>query len=130
MHLCASIYSWTAYIESKAGELGFNVAYSIDGHLTGRRKPNGIMPCCDLLYADDMIIFVRNHEQMQAILAPVYQALQDWGMQMSIPKTKYLCYNKAQHCTEPVQVAEHEIEQVSKFQIFGQHADLRPFCQG
>jgi hypothetical protein len=59
-------------------------------------------------------------------LATVYQALQDWGMQMSIPKTKYICYNKAQHCTEPVQVAEHEIEQVSKFKYLGsmQTSDL------
>ena len=33
------------YIESKADELGFSLAYNIDGHLTGRRKPNGRMPC-------------------------------------------------------------------------------------
>ena len=63
---------------------------------------------------------------MQAILATVYQALQDWGMQMSIPKTRYICYHKAQHCTEPVQVAEHEIEQVSHFKYLGsmQTSDL------
>jgi hypothetical protein len=35
------------------------------------------------------------------------------------PKTKCICYNKAQHCTEPVQVAEHQIEQVSKFKYLG-----------
>ena len=114
------------YIESIVGELGFNLACNINGHLTGRRKPNGSIPCWILLYADDMVIFEKNREQMQAILAIVYQALQDWGMQMSIPKTKYICYNKAQHCTEPVQVAEHEIEQVSKFKYLGsmQTSDL------
>ena len=26
------------YIESKAGELGFKLAYNIDGHHTGRQK--------------------------------------------------------------------------------------------
>ena len=40
-------------------------------------------------------------------------------MQMSIPKTKDTCYNTDQHCTEPVQGAEHEIEQVSKFKYLG-----------
>ena len=45
------------YIESKAGELGLRLAYNIDGHLTGRRRPNGSMPCWCLLYADDMVIF-------------------------------------------------------------------------
>ena len=53
MHLCSSIFldSICRYIESKEGELGFNLAYNIDGHLTGRRKPNGSMPCWILLYA-------------------------------------------------------------------------------
>ena len=114
------------YIEARAGELGFSLAYNIDGHLTGRRKPNGSMPCWILLYADDMVIFEKNRERMQAVLATVYQALQDWGMQMSIPKTKYLCYNKAQHFAEPMQVAQHEIEQVHKFRYLGnmQTSDL------
>ena len=40
----------------------------------------------------------QNREQLQAIIASVYQALQDWGMQMSIPKTKYLCYTRTQNC--------------------------------
>ena len=55
------------YIEAKAGELGFSLAYNTDGHLTGRRKPS--MPCWILLYADDMVIFEKNREQMQAVLA-------------------------------------------------------------
>ena len=44
----------------------------------------------------------------------------------SIPKTKYLCHDKYQHCSEPVQVAEHQIEQVSKFKYLGsmQTSDL------
>ena len=50
---------------------------------------------------------------MQAFIATVYQALQDWGMQMSIPKTKYLCYKKTQICADPIQVGQYEIEQVS-----------------
>ena len=44
------------YIESKLGDLGFKLAYGIDGHLTGRRKPNGSQPCWILSYADDMVI--------------------------------------------------------------------------
>ena len=114
------------YIESKADELGFSLAYNIDGHLTGRRKPNGRMPCWMLLYADDMVIFEKNRGQLQAIIASVYQALQDWGMQMSIPKTKYLCYTRTQNCMNAIQVAQHEIEQVSKFRYLGsmQSSDL------
>ena len=41
---------------------------------------------------------------------------------MSIPKTKYLCYNVMQHNDdqhEPLQIAQHEIEQVSKFRYLG-----------
>lgn len=73
-----------------------------------------------------MVIFEKNRQHTQAILATVYQALQNWGMQMSIPETEYVCHNKAQNYTEPVQVAEHEIEQVSKFKYLGsmQTSDL------
>ena len=34
-----------SYIQSKVGELGFKLGYNIDGHLTGRRKPNRSQPC-------------------------------------------------------------------------------------
>ena len=68
------------YIESKAGELGLRLSYNIDGHLTGRRRPNGSVPCWILLYADDMVIFEKSHEQMRAVLVVVQQALEDWGM--------------------------------------------------
>ena len=90
--LCFSMCSLDSicrYIESKAGELGLRLAYNIDGHLTGRRRPNGSMPCWILLYADDMVIFEKSRDQMRAVLAVVHQALEDWGMQMSISKTKY-----------------------------------------
>lgn len=36
--------------------------------------------------------------------------------------TKYLCYKSTQHCGdhhEPLQIAQHEIEQVSKFKYVG-----------
>ena len=102
-----------SYVEATAGELGLTLAYNIDGHLTGRRKPNGNMPFWILLYADDMVIVEKSHVQIQALLATVQQALQDWGMQMSIPKTKYVCYGKGQHSGDhlkPLQIAQHEIE--------------------
>ena len=75
-----------------------------------------------LLYADDMVIVEKSHVQIQALLATVQQALQDWGMQMSIPKTKYVCYGKGQHSGDhpkPLQIAQHEIEHVAKFRYLG-----------
>ena len=62
------------------------MAYSIDGHLIGRTRPNGSQPCWILVYADDLVIFEKSRERMQAAFAVVHQALEDWGMQMSIPK--------------------------------------------
>ena len=62
-----------------------------------------------------MVILEKNREQMQAVRAVVHQALKDWGMQMSISKTKYLHYGRAQHSSEPLHIAGHEIEQASKF---------------
>ena len=84
------------------------------------------MPSWFLLYADEMVFFDKNREKLQAIIASVYQALQDWGMRMSIPKTKYVCYTKTQTCVDPNQVAQHAIEQVSKFRYLGtmQSSDL------
>ena len=120
------------YIESNAGELGFRLVYNIDGHHTGRRRPNGSMPCWTLLYADDMLIFEKNREQMQAVLAVVHQALEDWGMQMSISKTKYLHYGTAQHSGEPLHIAQQDTEQVSKFKYLGsmQTSDLSARADG
>ena len=40
----------------------------VPGRLIGRRKPNGKMPYCILLYADDMVIFEMNRERMHAIM--------------------------------------------------------------
>ena len=45
------------YIHSKIGDLGFQLGYNIDGHLTGRRRPNASQPCWILLYADEMVNF-------------------------------------------------------------------------
>ena len=67
----------------------------------------------------------KNRKQIQIVLGTVHQALQDWGMQMSILETlaKYLCYKTTQHCSdhhhEPLQIAQHQIEQVSKFKYLG-----------
>ena len=63
---------------------------------------------------------------MRAVLAVVHQALEDWGMQMSISKTKDLHYGIAQHSDEPLHIAQQEIEQVSKFKYLGsmQTSDL------
>ena len=49
-----------------------------------------------------------------------------WGTQMSISKTEYLHYGRAQHSDEPLHIAQHEIEQVSKFKCLGsmQTSDL------
>ena len=106
------------YIESKAGELGLRLTYNIDGHLTGHRRSKGSMPCWILLYADNMVIFEKSRKQMRAVLAVVHQALEDWGMQMSISKTRYLHYGTAQHSDEPLHIAQQEVEQVSKLGIW------------
>ena len=95
------------------------MGYDIDGHLSGRRKPTGSQPCWILLYADDMVIFEKNREQLQAVLAVVQQALEEWGMQMSIPKTKFMQIGRAQGPNQPPQIEEHEIQQVFKFRYLG-----------
>ena len=77
------------------------------------------MPCWILLYADDMVIIEKSREQMRAVLAVVHQALEDWGMQMSISKTKCLHYGTTQHSGEPLHIAQQEIEQVSSFKYLG-----------
>ena len=48
---------------------------------------------------------------------------------MSIPDTKSYCYSNTRICADPIQVAHHEIERVSRFRYMpsGQHAKLRPF---
>ena len=88
------------------------------------------MPYWILLCADDMVIFEKNREQMQAVLAVVHQALEDWGMQISISKTKYLQCGRAQHSGEPKHIAQHVIGAGVKVQVSGQHADIRPLSQG
>ena len=80
------------------------------------------MPFWIILYADDMVIVEKSHVQIQALLATIEQALQDWGMQMSIPKTKYVCYSEGQHSGDhpkPLQIAQHDIEHVAKFKNLG-----------
>ena len=53
------LVSMCSYIESKLGDLGFRLAYNIDRHLTGRRRPKGSQPCHILPYADDMVNFEK-----------------------------------------------------------------------
>ena len=78
------------YIEFQADKLGFSLAYNIDGHLTGRRKPNGRMPCWMLLYADDMVMVDKNREQLQALIASVYQASAGLGNAHEHPQDNVL----------------------------------------
>ena len=60
------------------------------------------------------------------MLAVVQQALEEWGMQMSIPKTKFMQIGRAQGPNQPLQIEEHEIQQVSTFKYLGsiQSSDL------
>ena len=68
-----------------------------------------------LLYADDMVLLEKNWEQLQEVLAVMQQALEEWGMQMSVPKTKFMQLGRATGPNQPLQISEHEIQQVSKF---------------
>ena len=83
-----------------------------------------------LLYANDMVVFKKNREQLQevpqAVLAVVQQALEEWRMQMIIPKTKFLQLGRATGPHQPLQSSEHEIQQVSNFKYPGsiQSSDL------
>ena len=74
--ICFNVFldSICKYVQSKFADLGSQLHYNIDGHLTGRRKPNGSQPCWILSCADDMVIFKKNCEQLQAVLAVVQAA--------------------------------------------------------
>ena len=114
------------YIESKIGGSGFQLAYNIDGHLMGRRKPNGSQPCWILLHACDMVIFEKFCEQLQAVFGIVQQALEQWAMQMSISKTECMQLGRVQCPYEPLYISEHEKQQISKIRHLGsiQYPDL------
>ena len=73
-----------------------------------------------------MVIFEKNREQLQAVLAAVQQALEEWGMQMSILKTKSMHPGRTESPEQPLHISEHEIEQVTKFKCLGsiQSSDL------
>ena len=66
-----------------------------------------------------MVIFEKNHEQLQAVLAVVQKVFKAWGMQMSIPETKSMQLGRAQSPEQPLQVSKHEIRQVSNFKYLG-----------
>ena len=53
------------------------------------------------------------------MLAVVQQALEEWGMQMSIPKTKFMQLGRTTGPNQSLQISEHETQQVSKFKYLG-----------
>ena len=47
-------------------------------------------------------IFEKNREQLQEVLAVAQQALEEWGMQLGIPKTKFMQLGRATGPNQPL----------------------------
>ena len=70
--------------------MGASIWYSLDGQLTEARHPTHEQLLWILLYADDAVLMCRTAEQLQAAVLATDIAFTQWGLTISVPKTKVL----------------------------------------
>lgn len=102
---------------------GIKVNFRLDGNLFEVQRLNAKTKCQTvefhhLLYADDALLMSSSRNGLQKIVSAFEEAATDFGLQISIEKTKVM----TQGCNsmpKPIQIYGHQVEQVQQFRYLG-----------
>ena len=72
-------------------------------------------------FADDVALFTTSRDQMETVAAKFVGGASDWGLTVSIGKTKAMAVGEGLQAEDvaPIQMEEGEIEMVEQFVYLG-----------
>ena len=77
-------------IQPELQQLGVQILYKIDGQLTEAKTYTCANVVWMLMYADDISLTYENPENLQRALTVMHEEFKQWGMRISVAKTKDL----------------------------------------
>ena len=72
-----------------------------------------------LMYADDIVMMCENSSDLQQAMDKLEQTTQEWGLTISINKTKVMAINNDYNLSQPLKIRGETIEQVDGFTYLG-----------
>jgi hypothetical protein len=105
---------------SELSNIGIKIKYRMpDGRVRDGSLAQGEEMVSILMYADDIVIMCEDSTDLQQAMDKLEQTTQDWGLTISINKTKVMALNKNFNLSQPVRIRGEVIEQVDGFTYLG-----------
>ena len=105
---------------SELSNIGIKIKYRMpDGRVRDGSLAQGEEMVSILMYADDIVIMCEDSTDLQKAMDKLEQTTQDWGLTISINKTKVMALNKNFNLSQPVRIRGEIIEQVDGFTYLG-----------
>ena len=121
VYACAVAERWTERVKD-VEEVGTEILYKLDQHLF-RRSTRKASEACLLKgeFADDVVLMARSRDAAAAALRAYVDVARDFGMTVSVPKTKFsvVCCAVTEEEKAPIAVDNGLIEWVSEFPYLG-----------
>ena len=121
LYACAVAERWTERVKD-VEEVGTEILYKLDQHLF-RRSTRKASKACLLKgeFADDVVLMARSRDAAAAALRAYVDVARDFGMTVSVPKTKFTVVGCAVTEEEKAPIAADNdlIEWVSEFPFLG-----------
>ena len=105
----------------KCADFGVDILYKCGGKLVGERtrKP-GSLKVSELQFADDAAAVGTSRRSMEAAATVLEGLISDWGLSLSIPKTKLMVAGTPHsEDLQPLQLAGGNVECVTDFPYLG-----------
>ncbi len=101
-------------------EDGVTILYSMDGHLIGSRTSRYDMASWnELQFADDTAILGPSREKILHAMRKLFLVTSQWGLTISIPKTKAMVVGGTEGEQQDLQVDSVMVEMVQEFKYLG-----------
>ena len=104
-------------IQPELQQLGVRVLYKIDGQLTEARTYTCAGVVWMLMYADDISLACDSPENLQRALAEMHEEFKQWGMRISVAKTKILVAGAVPN-DSPALSSQLDEQQLNTVQVF------------
>jgi hypothetical protein len=102
------------------GKGGVKLLYRLRDDLNGYRDAMDHEEIIsNLMYADDMMLVAESEEELRDLLMRLEASTQDWGMVISVSKTKMMNTGSSTNATAEVELRGEKVESVNHFTYLG-----------
>ena len=109
-------------LEPLLKQSGVTIVYKVDGQMRKSKTRDLQVIAWILMFADDIALITEDEQQMQQAIQLIDATFAEWGLDMSLKKTKVMPLQVealAQHVGDHIDIERGQIEYVSQFKYLG-----------